>query len=449
MRTYKQYKDSGIEWIGEIPEHWILDKFSRVSFFQEGPGLRQWQFTDDGVKVICVTNIVPPKIDFSIYRKHISKEEYESSYRHFTVNNGDILIASSGASWGKVSEYLDDEVVILNTSTIRLNTNQSETLIKGFIKWLIQCAYISEHLTLLLTGSCQPNFGPSHLKQLFCVYPKNKKEQTAIANYLNIKTAEIDQTIADKEALINLFEEEKKALINEAVTKGLPAEAAAKAGLNPKVPLKPSGIDWLGDIPEHWEVKKLKYLLKSTKGALKPGPFGSDLKTSDYLLEGNIKVYTQRNVLDNDFEKGDDFISDEKFEALKVFEVMPNDILVTTRGSIGKTAVFPKNATKGIIHPCLIKIQIDNIKVLNEWLIIYFNESSYFEENVHLESNSTIIDVIYGYTLNNIIIPIPPLEEQTTIVQYIETETKEINEKINLIKQEVELLKEYRQGFNI
>lgn len=138
MKKYDSYKDSGIEWISEIPSHWVINKFGRATFFQEGPGLRNWQFTDDGIKVICVTNIVPPLIDFSKMVKYISLEEYENSYQHFTVNNGDILLASSGASWGKVAEYSSDEKVILNTSTIRLNETESKTVDKKFIKWIIK-----------------------------------------------------------------------------------------------------------------------------------------------------------------------------------------------------------------------------------------------------------------------------------------------------------------------
>jgi type I restriction enzyme, S subunit len=304
MKTYDSYKNSGIEWIGEIPEHWITNKFGRISFFQEGPGLRQWQFADDGIKVICVTNIVPPKIDFSNYSKHISIDEYQSTYKHFTVNKGDILIASSGASWGKVSEYLDDETVILNTSTIRINANSQEIVKKEFIKWLIQCAYISEHLTLLLTGSCQPNFGPTHLNQLFCVYPKDKNEQIAIANYLDTKTTETDQIIADKEALINLYEEEKKALINEAVTKGVMLSGVETSATK----LKSSGIDWLGDIPEHWEVKKLKYIKSPLiKIHFVDGPFGSNqfskLRTEGHFIENvdGLNVITVEFVTSGDF----------------------------------------------------------------------------------------------------------------------------------------------------
>jgi len=94
---------------------------------------------------------------------------------------------------------------------------------------------------------------------------------------------------------------------------------------------KPSGNDLIGDIPEHWNIKKLKFLLKPIKGSLKPGPFGSDLKNSDFSTIGEIKVYTQRNIIENNFELGEDYISNEKFNKLSVFEIFENDIIITSQ----------------------------------------------------------------------------------------------------------------------
>ena len=96
-----QYIKTDLPWLSEIPINWKLHKFNRVAFYQEGPGLRNWQFTEDGVKVICVTNITEKGIDFSLLTRNISEEEYNKIYKHFTVNKGDYLLASSGASWGK------------------------------------------------------------------------------------------------------------------------------------------------------------------------------------------------------------------------------------------------------------------------------------------------------------------------------------------------------------
>ena len=134
MERYDSYKDSGVEWIGKIPSTWEKRKFKWDIFYQEGPGLRTFQFTERGVRVICVSNITEHGIDFeTTHTRHISQKEYEEKYKHFTVNDRDILLSSSG-SIGKVSRYFfDGEPVILNTSTIRIHSSNKTYYLDDFV----------------------------------------------------------------------------------------------------------------------------------------------------------------------------------------------------------------------------------------------------------------------------------------------------------------------------
>jgi type I restriction enzyme S subunit len=210
-------KDSGIEWLGEVPEHWEIQKFSRCAFFQEGPGLRNWQFTQDGIRVICVTNITEFGVIFSNYEKFISIDEYQTIYKHFTVSKGDLLLSSSGNSWGKVAEFESDEVAILNTSTIRVNEISSRLVIRSYIKWLLVSGGTREQLGQFMTGSCQPNFGPTHLSRLFVAFPP-ADEQQSIAAFLDSATAQYDTLTAEAKTAIILLQERRIALISAAVT---------------------------------------------------------------------------------------------------------------------------------------------------------------------------------------------------------------------------------------
>ncbi len=213
-------KDSGIEWIGEIPEHWEIRKMKNLTFFQEGPGLRNWQFTDYGIRVICVTNITEKGIDFKNYEKFISEEEYKQIYQHFTVNKGDLLLSSSGNSWGKVAQYNDEEIVILNTSTIRINENKDfgSILSQSFIKWSLESETVREQLGLMMTGSCQPNFGPTHLAKVLVPYPTSKMEQNNISKYLDEKIGKLNEIIEKVKNEMCLLEEYKTSLIHHTVT---------------------------------------------------------------------------------------------------------------------------------------------------------------------------------------------------------------------------------------
>lgn len=194
-----------------------MNKFFRLVYFQEGPGLRNWQFTDDGVKVICVTNITDKGINFEDYKKFISKQEYIEKYQHFTINFGDLLLSSSGNSWGKVAEYLEKDVAILNTSTIRIHENLKGELYKTYIKYTLQSDVVREQLSLLMTGSCQPNFGPSHLSQLLVSVPP-LTEQQAIAQFLDRETAKIDTLVTKTRISIDKLKEYRTSLISAAVT---------------------------------------------------------------------------------------------------------------------------------------------------------------------------------------------------------------------------------------
>jgi len=428
MKRYDTYKNSGIEWIGEIPEHWEVNKFNRISFFQEGPGLRNWQFTQKGIKVICVTNIVPPNIDFSKYKKCISVKEYEEKYRHFTVNTGDLLLASSGASWGKVSEYKNDEIVILNTSTIRLNKNDNSAVIKEFIKWIIQSPYIEKQLDNLLTGSCQPNFGPTHLKQLHCTYPIKIEEQTAIANFLDKKTTEIDQLITQKESLLKLYEEEKTAIINQAVTKGI----------NPKVKLKDSGVDWLGEIPVHWEVKKLKYVVSKIGSGVTPRGGASVYQLSGIPFLRSQNIHFDRIILDNVA-----YISESinnKMEGSKVFQ---NDVLLNITGaSIGRCYFVTNEFEEANVnqHVCIIRPK----KLIFTKFLYYILRSNIGQEQIRQEQTGSGREGLNFEVLKQFYLPFLRKEEQTQIVNHIETETAKINTKVTNTKKLIALLKEYK-----
>ena len=406
MKKYNKYKDSGIEWIGEIPEHWDVKKLKFISKICNG---------QDQKAVLDDNGIYPIYGSGGIFGKSNS----------FLFDQPSVLLGRKGTI--DKPQYVEEPFWTVDTSYY--------TKIKdGFSTRLFYYLCKTINFELYKYGSAIPSMTQGHLNEIKFSIPNTLEEQTTIANYLDQKTTQIDSLIAKKEQFITLLQEERTAVINQAVTKGL----------DPKVQLKDSGIEWLGEIPEHWEVKKLKYLLKESKDSLKTGPFGSHIKNSDYIPNGDFKVYTQRNVLDNEYENGCESISEEKFKELKGFTIYEGDVLITTRGSIGRCSIFPMNMATGILHPCLIRIQVNENLSLRNWIVNYINNTSLFYNNVKFNSNSTIIDVIYGYTLKEIFFPSPPINEQKIILEFLEVKINEINTLISNSQQEIELLKEYK-----
>jgi type I restriction enzyme S subunit len=198
----------------------------------------------------------------------------------------------------------------------------------------------------------------------------------------------------------------------------------------------------LGDVPEGWEVKRVKYILKSKKGAIKTGPFGSQLQSAE-MVKSDIKVYNQRSVIDQNFSSGENYISLAKFSELRAFEVFPGDLLVTTRGTIGRCAILPSSAEKGILHPCLMRLQL-NPQCSSRFIEILIQESGRVLEQLQVMSNATTIEVIYSESLKEVWLALPLFPEQTAIASYLDRETDKIDRLVAKIGAAIDRLQEYR-----
>ncbi len=258
-------------------------------------------------------------------------------------------------------------------------------------------------------------------------------EQIAIATFLDRETAKIDALVAEYRTLIELLKEKRQAVISHAVTKGL----------DTTVPMKDSGVEWLGGVPEHWRFGAIKHFVRRKPGSIKTGPFGSHLISAE-MQSGDIRAYNQRAVIDRDLTSGEFFISEEKFEQLIGFEAFPGDLLVTTRGTIGRAAILPDGAKRGILHPCLLRIQADNTLVRTEFLMSLIQDSDLLRNQLAYLSNATTIEVIYSETIASVIVPVPPIAEQEAILGFVREECAKLDTLTAEAEQGIALLQERR-----
>jgi type I restriction enzyme S subunit len=186
--TPKGYKPSEL---GEIPEDWDVLRLPKVIWYQEGPGLRNWQFKKKGLKVINVTNLQENGwLDLDRTDRHISWDEFEKTYKHFLCDEGDLVIASSGNSYCKYSVVRGcDLPLLMNTSVIRFKPINDFS--KIFMNVYLKSQYFKDQIDLLITGGAQPNFGPAHLDRIQILTPLQAEEQTAIATILSDMDTEI------------------------------------------------------------------------------------------------------------------------------------------------------------------------------------------------------------------------------------------------------------------
>jgi type I restriction enzyme S subunit len=429
---YPAYKDSGVEWLGEVPGHWAVLPLKRDLRFLTS-GSRGWadNYSETGELFIRIANLTRNSIelDLSDIQRVVVPDNTEGS--RTKVQAGDVLFSITAylGSVAVVPEALESAYVSQHVALTRLRG------LRFAPKWVgyVALSYVGQ--TWFETqsyGGTKIQLSLDDVKNLPVPAPP-LAEQTQIATFLDRETAKIDALVAEQRRLMELLKEKRQAVISHAVT----------LGLNPQAPLKPSGIEWLGDVPEHWRIGAIKYFVLPKKGAIKTGPFGSHLISAD-MQSGTIKVYNQRSVIDGDFESGDTFISDEKFEELASFETFPGDLLITTRGTIGRAAILPENAERGILHPCLLRLQPDNSTVNTQFLKTLIQDSDLMKTQLSYLSNATTIEVIYSYTIASVIIPVPPLNEQESIMQFITDQSAKFDTLTTEAQRAIDLLQERR-----
>ncbi len=426
MKKYDSYKDSGIEWIGEIPEHWDLKKIKHTTYVKGRigwQGLRSEEFKEEAESLVVTgTDFIDGKINWdSCYQ--IPIERYNEDI-NIQLRENDLLITKDGTI-GKVSLVKNmPKIATLNSGVFltRPSTNAYKT---EYMYWVLVSDVFKTFYDYNKSGSTIQHLYQYVFNEFNFTLPPTE-EQTSIANYLDHKTSQINHLIAKKEQFIKLLEEERVAVINQAVTKGL----------NPNVPMKDSGVEWLGEIPEHWVVKRIKHLLSE------PLKYGANesaeeenlddpryIRITDFGNDGKLKANTFKSL---PYSKAENFL------------LVEGDILFARSGAtVGKTFFF--NNYKGIacFAGYLIKASCDRQLLIPEFLYEFTNTGSYNNWKQSIFQQSTIQN-IGADKYNQLKIAIPPISEQNAIVEFLKNKSSEIVLIITKAQQEIELLKEYK-----
>jgi type I restriction enzyme S subunit len=256
-----------------------------------------------------------------------------------------------------------------------------------------------------------------------------------VVAFLDRKTAHIDQLIANKEKLIALYEEEKTAIINRAVTRGLPSTSSGQVPLEVKT--RPSGVDWIGDIPEHWEVKRLKYVIKSITGG------GTPSTGNPLFWNGTIPWVSPKDMKNAEISETEDYVTDLAVANSSTTLVAPNSILVVVRSGILKHT-FPVAINR--VTVCLnqdMKAIIPADCLDEKFLYWKLKGLSNIVLTVCNKMGATV-DSIEVPDLLSLLVTFPQKAEQTAIVTHIETECARLDTIIEKFKKQIELFKEYR-----
>jgi restriction endonuclease S subunit len=424
-KPYPAYKDSGVEWPGKVPEHWNLKKLKSICYMKGRigwQGLKQSEFTTEGPYLITGMNFKDGVIRWEeVY--HITEERYNEA-PEIQLKVDDVLMTKDGTI-GKLL-YVDvlPDKASLNSHLLVLRPLK-ESFLPKYLYYLLQSDVFKVHIELYKTGTTFFGITQEAVGIFKTILPP-KNEQRFIARYLDDRTRKIDSLIEKKQKLIELLKEERAAVINQAVTKGL----------DPGAPMRDSGVEWLGKIPKNWNIEKLKYLVK---GKLEYGA-----NESAELEDTNLPRYIRITDFGDDGELRDDTFKSLPFEIAKNYLLQERDILFARSGAtVGKTFQFKNYQGLACFAGYLIKAPPDENKIMSDFLYL-FTKSNTYENWKNSNFIQATIQNISADKYNLLQITVPPIKEQKSIVQFIESKLAKTDRTIAKIEKEIALLQEYR-----
>lgn len=425
-QRYSACKDSGIEWIGEIPEHWEVKKLKYISTIKVS-SVDKHLFDDELPVTLCnYTNVY--KNDFIIPAILESVGTCtEEEFRRFEINKGDVLITKDSETPDDigvpalVTEEMENTVCGYHVAILK---SYSDAILGPFLFRRLQTKYARSYFEINSLGITRYGLGKSAIEALF-VFKPPLGEQSQIVEFLDRKTSLVDRLIAAKEGRIQLLKEQRTALINHAVTKGL----------DPNVKMKDSGIEWIGEIPEHWEVKKLKFLADITLGKMLTPDEKDGFVLKPYLRSINIQT---ENVDIIDVKEM--WFSPDELQKLRLVK---GDLLINEGGDVGRSALWNDE-----VDECYIQNSVNRVRFFqgnNKYYLfvsLMHHLTKYYDSLV----NRVSIPHLTKEKLQEVKFIKPPNEEQQQIVTYLNAETQKIDSLVSLEQKKIDLLIEYRQA---
>ncbi|MFM5717658.1 restriction endonuclease subunit S [Aeromonas caviae] len=417
-RPYPEYKGAGVEWVGDVPEHWRVGRLGSFGYFIAGCG---FPHEDQGRQ----DEIYPfYKVSDT---NHVGNEKYLSKADNYVSKDiasklGARICSAGGIMFPKVgAALLGNKRRILTQPSITDNNTMVYFSYEG------DSSYWYYWLSLLDFGQLSnpgpvPSINESQLKDFVAICP-TQGERQQIAAFLDYETARIDRLIAQQLRLIELLKEKRQAVISHAVTKGL----------NPDAPMKDSGIEWLGQVPEHWEVTRLKYI-GDAKNGLTYSP-------DDVVSEGDgVLVLRSSNIQNAKLSFTDNVYVNMDIPGR--IRTKKNDLLICSRNGsrklIGKNALITEEAI-GMAFGAFMVLYRSNLNSYLYWVL----NSPLFEYQSGSFLTSTINQLTIG-NLGSMEIPLPPCEEREMIERSLKEKDSYFERLVQLSNRKVELLQERR-----
>ena len=418
FRPYPEYRESGIEWLDSLPVHWTaipIRGLARPGYktFTDGDWIESPYIRDDGIRLLQTGNVGTGFFKEQGYR-YIDEDTFDA-FRCTEVLPGDVLICRLAAPVGRACIAPDLGKRMITSVDVCILKLQSGFDPRFVVYALSQDAYLS-WLGAICRGGTRDRVSRSMLGAIRLPVPA-LVEQRAIAAFLDRETTKIDALVAKKERLIELLQEKRTALVTHAVTKGL----------DPNVPMKPSGVEWLGEIPAHWEVKPSRSLFRDTDRRSETGD--EELLTVSHLT--GVTPRSEKNVT---------MIEALSHEGYKICEE-GNLVINTLWGWMGALGIAWQ---RGIVSPAY------NVYQLSKSMVPHFVD-------YYSRTPANVCDItrhskgiwksrlrIYPDDLREVLMVVPPISEQLEIAAYLDRQLREMTSLESKVREGTERLREYR-----
>ena len=383
------------------------------------------ELLDEGIPFLSAESVKNGILDFNYKRGYISLSDHKLFCKKVRPQKNDIFIVKSGATTGNCGIVTTDEEFSI-WSPLALIRCDKISVLQKFIYYYSLCYSFTHQVEQSWSYGTQQNIGMGVLGNLYVTLPSSN-EQQSIVDYLDKECAQIDSIAADLEKQIALLQQYKKSLITETVTKGL----------DKSVPMKDSGVEWIGKIPEHWDVEPIKYRV-----TFHNGDRGENYPSKSELQSEGIP-FINAGHLEGDGLNMDnmDYISEEKYRIMGGVKLRPEDILYCLRGSVGKNAIVDMN--QGTVASSLVAIR--SVRILAEYL--YYCLNSHIEEvQRYLWDNGTAQPNLSADNLGKYKFCIPPVEEQKAIVKYLNNICSQIDNLVIWKKKQLSTIQQHKKS---
>lgn len=416
----EQMKPSGIDWIGDIPESWKVRPLKYLAKCNQDV-LLETTAPDYSFRYVDIGSVTYER-GITGYQELRFEDSPSRARRKVSV--GDTIISTVRTYLKAIAIISDSENVIVSTGFAVYTPD--EAIYPQYLYYFCKSEGFVQEIDKNSYGIAYPAINTDLLSRICIAYPCYE-EQQAIADFLDKECAQIDSITADLEKQIELLQQYKKSLITETVTKGL----------DKSVPMKDSGVEWLGKIPEHWDVEPIKYRV-----TFHNGDRGENYPSKSELQSEGIP-FINAGHLEGDGLNMDnmDYISEEKYRIMGGVKLRSGDILYCLRGSVGKNAIVDMN--QGTVASSLVAIR--SVRISAKYL--YYCLNSHIEEvQRYLWDNGTAQPNLSADNLGKYKICIPPVEEQMTIVEYLNNICSQIDNLIIGKRKQLSTIQQHKKS---